>query len=70
MLIDKFNRVHDYLRISLTDNCNLRGFYGMPEENYFAHNCPLITSRAYNVSGCQYLEVVILSTTTPRLLVL
>lgn len=34
MLIDTHNRVHDYLRISLTDNCNLRCFYCMPEEDY------------------------------------
>ena len=34
MIIDSFNRVHDYLRISLTDNCNLRCFYCMPEEDY------------------------------------
>ena len=34
MIIDKYNRVHNYLRISLTDNCNLRCFYCMPEENY------------------------------------
>jgi len=34
MIIDTYNRVHDYLRISLTDNCNLRCFYCMPEENY------------------------------------
>ena len=34
MIVDKFNRVHDYLRISLTDNCNLRCFYCMPEEDY------------------------------------
>lgn len=34
MLIDGFNRVHNYLRISLTDNCNLRCFYCMPEEDY------------------------------------
>ncbi len=34
MLVDKFDRVHDYLRISLTDNCNLRCFYCMPEEDY------------------------------------
>lgn len=33
-LTDSFNRVHDYLRISLTDNCNLRCFYCMPEEDY------------------------------------
>ena len=34
MITDNFNRVHNYLRISLTDNCNLRCFYCMPEENY------------------------------------
>lgn len=34
MLIDSYNRVHNYLRISLTDNCNLRCFYCMPEEDY------------------------------------
>lgn len=34
MLIDGFNRIHNYLRISLTDNCNLRCFYCMPEEDY------------------------------------
>lgn len=34
MFVDEFDRVHDYLRISLTDNCNLRCFYCMPEEDY------------------------------------
>lgn len=34
MIKDSFGRVHDYLRISLTDNCNLRCFYCMPEETY------------------------------------
>jgi cyclic pyranopterin phosphate synthase len=34
MIKDKFNRVHDYLRISLTDNCNMRCFYCMPDEEY------------------------------------
>lgn len=34
MIKDTFGRVHDYLRISLTDNCNLRCFYCMPEEKY------------------------------------
>jgi cyclic pyranopterin phosphate synthase len=34
MIIDKYNRIHNYLRISLTDNCNLRCFYCMPEEEY------------------------------------
>jgi cyclic pyranopterin phosphate synthase len=31
-LIDKFGREHDYLRISVTDRCNLRCIYCMPEE--------------------------------------
>jgi cyclic pyranopterin phosphate synthase len=34
MNIDSYNRMHDYLRMSLTDNCNLRCFYCMPEEDY------------------------------------
>ncbi|MGE5108041.1 MAG: GTP 3',8-cyclase MoaA, partial [Sphingobacteriales bacterium] len=34
MIVDRFNRIHNYLRISLTDNCNLRCFYCMPEEEY------------------------------------
>lgn len=34
MIVDQFNRVHDYLRISLTDNCNFRCFYCMPEDDY------------------------------------
>lgn len=32
MLVDKFGRVHDYLRISVTDRCNLRCVYCMPEQ--------------------------------------
>ena len=31
-LIDKFGRVHDNLRISVTDRCNIRCFYCMPED--------------------------------------
>ena len=34
MIVDTYNRIHNYLRISLTDNCNLRCFYCMPEEEY------------------------------------
>lgn len=32
MIKDQHNRIHDYLRISLTERCNLRCFYCMPEE--------------------------------------
>ncbi|WP_421876842.1 GTP 3',8-cyclase MoaA [Marinoscillum sp.] len=31
-IIDRFGRPHTYLRISLTDRCNLRCFYCMPED--------------------------------------
>ena len=31
-LIDSFGRTHDNLRISVTDRCNIRCFYCMPEE--------------------------------------
>lgn len=31
-LVDRFGRVHDNLRISVTDRCNIRCFYCMPEE--------------------------------------
>src|SRR3954451_15174641 len=32
-LIDSFGRVHNSLRISVTDRCNIRCFYCMPAEN-------------------------------------
>jgi cyclic pyranopterin phosphate synthase len=32
MLLDSFGRIHDYLRISLTDHCNFRCSYCMPVE--------------------------------------
>ncbi len=32
ILTDSFGRRHDYLRISLTERCNLRCFYCMPED--------------------------------------
>ena len=32
-LIDSFGRVHNNLRISVTDRCNIRCFYCMPSEN-------------------------------------
>jgi len=32
-LFDTFGRIHDNLRISVTDRCNIRCFYCMPEDN-------------------------------------
>jgi len=34
ILTDGFHRTHNYLRISLTDNCDLRCHYCMPEEDH------------------------------------
>lgn len=31
-LIDNYGRVHNYVRISVTDRCNLRCMYCMPPE--------------------------------------
>jgi len=33
MLIDSYGRIHDNLRISVTDRCNIRCFYCMPEHD-------------------------------------
>src|SRR5437879_7565572 len=32
-LVDSFGRIHDNLRISVTDRCNIRCFYCMPEDD-------------------------------------
>src|ERR1035437_1558196 len=43
-LTDTFGRTHDYLRISLTDHCDLRCTYGMPEgKNDFTTPSNLMT---------------------------
>jgi len=43
-LTDNFGRIHDYLRISLTDKCNLRCHYCMPEDARFLAQDKLLTS--------------------------
>lgn len=44
-LTDTFNRQHDYLRISVTERCNLRCLYCMPEEGIeLAPNRELLTT--------------------------
>jgi cyclic pyranopterin phosphate synthase len=42
-LIDSFGRVHNNLRISVTDRCNLRCTYCMPEEVVFMDKSELLT---------------------------
>src|SRR3954451_21095137 len=43
MLIDTFGRAHNNLRISVTDRCNLRCTYCMPEEVVFMDRAELLT---------------------------
>src|SRR5437870_2409938 len=42
-LIDTFGRIHNNLRISVTDRCNLRCTYCMPEEVVFLDRKELLT---------------------------
>ncbi len=43
-LIDTFGRVHNNLRISVTDRCNIRCFYCMPSENVqFMHRSKIMS---------------------------
>src|SRR5205809_1725483 len=42
-LIDTFGRRHNNLRISVTDRCNLRCTYCMPEEVAFLDKADLLT---------------------------
>ena len=42
-LLDSFGRVHNNLRISVTDRCNLRCTYCMPEEVVFMDRSELLT---------------------------
>lgn len=43
-LIDSFGRVHNNLRISVTDRCNIRCFYCMPSENVqFVHRSKILS---------------------------
>ena len=43
VLIDKFNRVIDYLRISVTDRCDFRCVYCMDDEMQFVPRAQLLT---------------------------
>jgi molybdenum cofactor biosynthesis protein A len=50
-ITDNFERVHDYLRISLTERCNLRCHYCMPEDGI-----PLKPETAY-MSASELVEI-------------
>ncbi|KAJ0641708.1 putative lyase [Helianthus annuus] len=46
MLVDSFGRLHTYLRISLTERCNLRCQYCMPAEGVELTPSPLVMSQS------------------------
>ena len=50
-MLDNYNRKIDYLRISVTDRCNLRCIYCMPEEGVFlkTHNEIISYEKILNV---------------------
>jgi cyclic pyranopterin phosphate synthase len=50
MTIDRFGRDIHYLRISLTDHCNLRYIYCMPEDQIFHPNPELMQDDAVVIS--------------------
>lgn len=53
MLTDSHKRVHDYLRISLTDNCNLRCNYCMPRDktDFTAPQNLMQTDEIFSIAG-------------------
>jgi cyclic pyranopterin phosphate synthase len=53
MLTDRFGRVHDYLRISLIETCNLRCTYCMPEdfEAAFHHSQRMTAEEIDHLAG-------------------
>ena len=58
MLTDNFNRVHDYLRISLTDSCNFRCSYCMPEENFLSmHNVRLMQPDEIEAIAAKFIQL-------------
>ena len=64
ILIDKFNRVVDYLRISVTDRCDFRCVYCMDDEMQFVPRAQLLTleeiakiARAFTELGVKKIRI-------------
>lgn len=55
-LFDTFQRKHDYLRISLTDRCDLRCTYCMPEHPLFAKREELMTPEEIETIASIFVE--------------
>lgn len=65
MLKDKFNRTIKYLRISLTESCNLHCFYCRPNQdktysscrNYLTHDETLLVTKAFSELGISHVRL-------------
>lgn len=57
MLLDSFGRIHDYLRISLTDACNFRCTYCMPEEAHFMPHEQLMQAEEIETLARQFVQL-------------
>lgn len=56
-LTDGFGRKHDYLRLSLTDRCNLRCSYCMPSQPVFLPNKKLLTTDEISVLTATFVSL-------------
>jgi molybdenum cofactor biosynthesis protein A len=57
MLLDSFGRIHDYLRISLTDACNFRCTYCMPEDVHFMPHEQLMQAEEIEILARQFVHL-------------
>lgn len=57
MLYDSFGRIHNYLRISVTDACNLRCLYCMPDKIRFAKKDKLLTPREISMLASLFVSM-------------
>ena len=57
MLKDRFGRVHDYLRISFTDKCNLKCFYCKPDGNAENKHAMCTTSAGERLSSHELISI-------------
>ena len=57
ILTDKFGRVHDYLRISLTDQCNLRCSYCMPVNPVFMPKDRLMSASEIELLASTFVQL-------------
>ena len=56
-LIDRFGRAHSYLRLSITENCNFRCLYCMPEQKDCHTNNNLLTPYEIEIIAKEFVKL-------------